>query len=68
MWNPVRRHRRRGQEDQQQFPVSVHSLNKQGMRAMLKVNKQERETQNRPIYKKEPTDIEKKNLSTKIKH
>jgi hypothetical protein len=28
MWNPVRRHRRRGQEDQQQFPVSMHSLNK----------------------------------------
>jgi hypothetical protein len=46
MWNPVRRHRRRGQEDQQQFPVSMHSLNKQGMRAMLKVNKQEREMQN----------------------
>jgi hypothetical protein len=48
MWNPVHHHRRRGQEDQQQFPISVHSLNKQGMRAMLKVNKQERETQNRP--------------------
>jgi hypothetical protein len=46
MWNPVHHHRRREQEDQQQFPLSVHYFNKQGMRAMLKVNKQERETQN----------------------